>query len=54
VVDGPLENIFSNLPLTFQDFVLIVILIVVAVAVRFIFSWLITSISKRGVIFLRN
>ena len=50
MVDGPLENIFSNLPLTFQDFVLIVILIVVAVAVRFIFSWLITSISKRGVI----
>lgn len=49
-MNGQLEKIFSSLPLTFQDFLLIVIMIVVAVAVRFIFSWLITNIAKRGVI----
>ncbi|MEM0025486.1 MAG: hypothetical protein QXV93_01310 [Zestosphaera sp.] len=49
-MDGPLENISLGLPLSFQDFILIIILVVVAVALRFIFSWLLTNIAKRGVI----
>ncbi len=49
-MDETLENLFSGLPLTFQDFMLIVMLVVVAVAIRFIFSWLLTNIAKRGVI----
>lgn len=47
---SPSENLLFGLPLTFQDFTLIAILVVVAVVVRFVFSWLITNIAKRGVI----
>lgn len=45
-----LGNLFPNLPITLQDLILIAILIVVAVTVRFVFSWLIANIAKRGVI----
>ncbi|MGC8975436.1 MAG: hypothetical protein ACP5KB_04480 [Thermoprotei archaeon] len=49
-MNGPLENIFSSLPLTFQDFLMIVIMVVVAATLRFVISWLIANIAKRGVI----
>jgi len=46
--DGLLTDFLSSLPISVHGLLSIAILLVIATALRFVFSWLISGIAKRG------
>lgn len=50
MTEAPTTELLPSLPFSIQELLSIVLLIGVALAIRFVFSWLISGISRRGVI----